>query len=636
MTTYFQFAGVQSDTANKSTLEKAKEMHANKRHPMLIWKDTGWELGLDGHWRYEIDDSKSSLNIEMFEYAKRVAYMPRELHEILDHPELFEAYPALKHIDIYIDHNEDSGYLGSYSRARKMITLNGLALGDDMAQVFSTLHHEIQHAVQDVEGFARGGNSSKSFVDDVKSLVRTRQEEAANKVSQWEIDNKSELDELEAAEKNYNQTMYFVAWQKLFEYANSPSPSRHWKHISEWATLLYNEEFQVNGGVGLEARELSMSAHEIPRSNYKGKRTKAIGDFAARVGLFFRDYIDSDLRSSLKSDLETVTLNTIKSRAERRYSKARKSLSELVDLKAIMNDQAKLNDKVSYMYSTELYRALTGEVEARNTQERLYKTAEERAETAPFLTEDVSRANQITMFEHELLETMKSRSNHQEVAKGYVSFGNDHFAEIVLLEHADPSTIIHEAAHVYLAAYSDLYRDSLPSSAVKGDFETILNWFEVTPDEWFAMTPEQQEIHHEVFATGYEQFLMDNSSTPEGLKGVFSNFGNWIKGIYDKISNSPAIKEVTPDMEDLFRSISQTQQESYEPSPFATALSGEMTDSLGENVAISASCVIDSTYEALAAKAGMNRDDFNDRFNITVSGQAPSTPSLKSQPKFKM
>ncbi|HAS8538450.1 TPA: hypothetical protein I7730_01390 [Vibrio vulnificus] len=636
MTTYFQFAGVQSNTANKSTLERAKEMHANRRHPMLIWKDTGWELGLDGHWRYEIDDSKSSLNIEKFENAKKYAYHFHELHEILDHPELYEAYPALKYVNIHIDSDENSGYRGYYSRARKLIVLNSTALGDDMSQVFSTLHHEVQHAIQDIEGFARGGNTDKSFVDDVKALIRTRQEEATNKVSQWEIDNKDVLAELEDAERNYNQTMYFVAWQKLFEYANSPSPSRHWKHISEWATLLYNADFQVQGGAGMEARELSMSAHEIPRSNYKGKRTKAIGEFAARVGLFYRDYIDSSLRSELRAELENVTLNTIKSRAVRRFEKARNAISELVDLKAIMNEHAKLSDKVSYMFSTELYRSLTGEVEARNTQERLYKSAEERAEVAPFLTEDVPRTNQISMFEHELRETMRSRANNQEVAKGYVSFGNKHFAEIVLLEHADPSTIIHEAAHVYLAAYSDLYKDQDSSLSIRKDFETILNWFEVTPDEWFEMTPEQQEIHHEVFATGYEQFLIDSSSAPEGLKGVFSEFGKWIKGIYDKLSNSPAIKEVTADMEELFRSISETQQENYEPSPFALALRGEMMESLGDSVSIAASYIIDSTYEALAEKAGISRENFNERFNISVSGQALSTPKLNTAAKFRL
>ncbi len=77
-----------------------------------------------------------------------------KLEDILDYPELFDAYPELK--EIKVDGNEAQAN-GSYNPATRTISLNNSLLSDSDKRR-STLLHEIQHAIQDIEGFAAGSN----------------------------------------------------------------------------------------------------------------------------------------------------------------------------------------------------------------------------------------------------------------------------------------------------------------------------------------------------------------------------------------------------------------------------------------------------------------------------------------------
>ena len=76
--------------------------------------------------------------------------------------EIFKSYPQLRDITITIAPSgrylNTNGYLGSYDA-----TLNSIFLDWNRSEkeMKSTLIHEIQHAIQEIEGFAKGGNSTK-------------------------------------------------------------------------------------------------------------------------------------------------------------------------------------------------------------------------------------------------------------------------------------------------------------------------------------------------------------------------------------------------------------------------------------------------------------------------------------------
>jgi hypothetical protein len=80
---------------------------------------------------------------------------------ILDHTALFEAYPDLKWMPVSFsaeDIGSDATVLGAFNPNFDGITINPLIAFDDAAGALSTLLHEVQHAIQTIEGTAKGSN----------------------------------------------------------------------------------------------------------------------------------------------------------------------------------------------------------------------------------------------------------------------------------------------------------------------------------------------------------------------------------------------------------------------------------------------------------------------------------------------
>lgn len=107
--------------------------------------------GVDGRPRVEFDDS-----------AARIANPNgKTLGEVLYHPELFKQYPELQNIKVVKSANKNNT-AGSYDGKTNSISINP-NIAD--SQQVPTLLHEIQHAIQSKEGFARGG-SPKAIAGD--------------------------------------------------------------------------------------------------------------------------------------------------------------------------------------------------------------------------------------------------------------------------------------------------------------------------------------------------------------------------------------------------------------------------------------------------------------------------------------
>ena len=76
--------------------------------------------------------------------------------DVVDHPELFKAYSELKDIKVESLPKEAGSTLGRYNDYEKTLYLR-----DDLDPSFarSVIAHELQHAIQKIEGFAYGGNT---------------------------------------------------------------------------------------------------------------------------------------------------------------------------------------------------------------------------------------------------------------------------------------------------------------------------------------------------------------------------------------------------------------------------------------------------------------------------------------------
>lgn len=155
----------------------ARDMEKSGKDAKAIRMATGWERGADGKWRYEILDGKLTERGELLEKATNgqisveefMRHMEIEesakgtiirLPDFYDAPELYAAYRKLKSTSIKMQNapiTEDGmikiNELAHYDPFTNTITLTA---GVPNSNFKSLLVHEIQHAVQIIEGFDTG------------------------------------------------------------------------------------------------------------------------------------------------------------------------------------------------------------------------------------------------------------------------------------------------------------------------------------------------------------------------------------------------------------------------------------------------------------------------------------------------
>lgn len=119
----------------------ATKMAREGFHPTTIKEMTGLERGADTFWRREFSDASARLNKEPTDGI----YMD----ELLHHPQLYETYPQAR--DIQVKVAEEGRQLGAYNPSTGVIHLKK---GMSEEETRTTLLHEIQHWIQDYEGFA--------------------------------------------------------------------------------------------------------------------------------------------------------------------------------------------------------------------------------------------------------------------------------------------------------------------------------------------------------------------------------------------------------------------------------------------------------------------------------------------------
>ena len=246
----YQFVGEKGaaamDKAEEATirldnLAVARDMEKAGKDAKDIKLATGWERGAEGKWRYEILDLKyfgngdagykkargkqswskelDSLSDRIFngeelseeeqkrfeELAKeednfKTDYLNREkpyLSDWVENDELFKAYPDLKRVQIVFTDQLPTDIGGIYKYKENTIIINT----NYVDNISSVLAHEVQHAIQYIEGFAKGGSE-----ESVQDLFDRAHSEYMARV--W-------ADELEEKAKEmgeyYNQTAVYDA-----------------------------------------------------------------------------------------------------------------------------------------------------------------------------------------------------------------------------------------------------------------------------------------------------------------------------------------------------------------------------------------------------------------------------------------
>ena len=321
----FSYAGKNANGANLDSLREAQEMQAAGADMESIRKATGWHEGMDGKWRWEIDDSKMEYHRagdalfgrnhpeyaeqqrleqkmlygeltdteqarlraltetwgrERSRLSERVERGNARLEDVLDHEELFRAYPQLRHVRVVFDETP-KGVLGSFSAEGNQITISE-ELRDAPQDV---LIHEIQHAIQNAEGFAKGSNRQywEEKLTNGDEIQSKGFQEAREKLIQFQLDEANEevlalRDQLEKAGELDDD---FREYDRIWEEAERRGLD---KKINEYYDLRENyydqlhkpqrsvpSELYYNTAGEIEARD---AANRRPMSGETRKRIK--------------------------------------------------------------------------------------------------------------------------------------------------------------------------------------------------------------------------------------------------------------------------------------------------------------------------------------------------------------------------
>lgn len=288
-------------------LTVAREMEESGKSDKAIKLATGWERGADRKWRYEEADGKF-VKPNDFEGTFR-------LPEIWDDENLYTAYPSLK--ETKVEFVDIPKYAGLFHPSDNKIEIDTKKVRD----IRSVLVHEIQHAIQEEEGFAKGGTGDYAFT----KLIATND--------------------------------YWL--RCLFEDFTS-------EQLESLSVLRDMADKMIDDG-------------EYKRLPYAIRRAIKI----AKENNFYAFY-DHDSRDDVALTVEDALLNFT------------------------MDELHSAAMKYANVNTDDLYKRISGEVEARNVQNRIGLNPERRRKSLASSTEDVAREDQIF-----LRETLGAIMNEQ-------------------------------------------------------------------------------------------------------------------------------------------------------------------------------------------------------------------------------
>ena len=291
----FQFIGetgaLQLDKATQSlsillNLATAKEMADADKNPLTIKMATGWEKGIDNKWRYEIPDKIMPVSSLSLLRDGMTDGTTATLNDIFTKAPFLDAYPQLANMPVVVDKERAAG--ASFNPETRQITISANELrifdnSDDLnaEEVSATIIHEIQHAIQYIEGFAQGGN-----IQTVANQQRKEAEAQMNALS--DIYSQYQMIDFRTLSNDTQEALQAFKERDDFEAA----------HETELMTYLMAR-------TQLEMAELDMVAGRLQKNNFDNYQ-KIAGEVEARNAARRAYMTPEERRNSLAAATEDI------------------------------------------------------------------------------------------------------------------------------------------------------------------------------------------------------------------------------------------------------------------------------------------------------------------------------------------
>jgi hypothetical protein len=192
-----------------------------KRGEELI-KQKGFTSLADKLPRFEISDRQAFLKVKNL--GEKIKEGASRLGDIFEHEGLYTQYPQLKKLRVMFDNTMEKGNNGSFNPKTFTLNLNPKLSPGELR---STILHEVQHGLQDIEGFAKGGSpnqftlSRQGNVDITNKIKNLSQEqEALNKIinsSPHELETNRQLSGFNGSIEQYKKKLINEIYNKKDE-----------------------------------------------------------------------------------------------------------------------------------------------------------------------------------------------------------------------------------------------------------------------------------------------------------------------------------------------------------------------------------------------------------------------------------
>lgn len=381
----YSYGGVNANAADQKTLARAQELQMQGEDDERVRKETGWHTGMEGKLRFEIDDSKmkyhrggdaafSRNHPDYAEYQKLVdkmltgsaeAWKPEDqerlqeldktwgreygrlservdrgsatLEDVIDHEELFQAYPQLR--NVRVEFKELPGNTqGYFSPSENKIALDSKLRSAPEA----TIIHEIQHAIQKAEGFASGASpeywqqhrdeAKEARIADIREEIARLEEQLPWDLNRWTAEDDAIEAKIGELEDSIIDIQNGVGMDSYDLYRNTAgeieardaasrrgltpeqrraAPPARADENTVYADLSDSLDYVGKTDDGTEVYETSEAVRKLPykkrmeafmdimRNEYAGRTAK----FTARDGeVYYATFDENDLRKNVYGD----------------------------------------------------------------------------------------------------------------------------------------------------------------------------------------------------------------------------------------------------------------------------------------------------------------------------------------------
>lgn len=381
----YSYGGVNANTADQKTLARAQELQMQGEDDERVRKETGWHTGMEGKLRFEIDDSKMKYHRggdaafgrnhpDYAEYQKLVdkmltgsaeAWKPEDqerlqeldktwgreygrlserveggnatLEDVIDHEELFQAYPQLR--SVRVEFKELPGNTqGYFSPSENKIALDSKLRSAPEA----TIIHEIQHAIQKAEGFASGASpeywqqhrdeAKEARIADIREEIARLEEQLPWDLNRWTAEDDAIEAKIGELEDSIIDIQNGVGMDSYDLYRNTAgeieardaasrrgltpeqrraTPPARADENTVYADLSDSLDYVGKTDAGIEVYETSEAIRKLPykkrmevfmdimRNEYAGRTAK----FTAQDGdVYYATFDENDLRKNVYGD----------------------------------------------------------------------------------------------------------------------------------------------------------------------------------------------------------------------------------------------------------------------------------------------------------------------------------------------